>query len=203
MWLLTSMIIVWGITPGPVTITTVQTARKHGRRAGIAVACGATLVAALVTLAALLVESLGIREVIATSRLSVVEQLGASGIVLMGLLAGYKAFWPAGQKNQAPIRETKAGRGFMQGMMIGATYLPQALIFFTMIVPQTVGIRAATSAILFLGGLRVCMNLGFHSAIAILATRAQGWLRNNRFEKWLELSASVLMVGIGANVLFG
>jgi threonine/homoserine/homoserine lactone efflux protein len=201
MWLLTSIIIVWGVSPGPVTIMTVQNARKHGRRSGIAVACGATLVAALVTLAALFIENLGFREAIASNRLYFVEQAGASGIVLMGLLAGYKTLWPVCQKNQITVRETGARRGFLQGMMIGATYLPQALVFFTMIVPETIGAGSATNAILFLGGLRVCLNLAYHSLIAMAATKAQGWLKNNRFEKWLELAASILMVGIGANVL--
>jgi threonine/homoserine/homoserine lactone efflux protein len=201
MWLLTSMIVIWGVSPGPVTIMTVQNARKHGRRSGIAVACGATLMAALVTIAALLIESLGFREAVASSRFYFVEQAGASGIVLMGLLAGCKTLWPAGHKNRATIRETGARRGFLQGMMIGATYLPQALVFFTMIVPETIGAGSATNAILFLGGLRVCLNLAYHSLIAMAATKAQGWLKNNRFEKWLELAASILMVGIGANVL--
>jgi len=203
MQLLTSMIILWGISPGPVTVATLLNARKHGRMAGVAVASGATLIAALVTVAALFIEGLGFREAIESSRLSIFEQLGASGIVLMGLLAGYRTLWPTVRTHQTTNQYTNTNRGFLQGVMISATYIPQALVFFTIIVPQTVKVESATTAILFLGGLRVCLNLFYHSLIAIIATRADRWMSNNRFEKWLELSAATLMVGIGTNALVG
>ena len=117
MWLLASIIVIWGISPGPISIVTLQNARKHGRMTGIAVAAGAALTTALVTVAALFIENQGLREGIMSSKLCLVEQLGASGIVLMGLLAGYKTFWPARQNDRTPVRETRAKRGFMQGIM--------------------------------------------------------------------------------------
>ncbi len=201
MWLLTTFIIIWSLSPGPVAVMTLHEARKHGRVAGFAVVGGATLMTVLMNLAALLIHVIGLRATLHSSGFLLVEHVGGFGIVVMGLWAGYKSLLP--RPTEGPTGQTHSDNkfGFLQGMMVMATYIPQTLIYYNMIVPQSIKPAMVTTAILGLSALEVGLILVWHSLIAIVATQAQGWLRNTRFEKGLSLATACLLVGLGMRIL--
>ena len=91
--------------------------------------------------------------------------------------------------------------GFVQGMMVMATYIPQALIYYNIIVPQTIEPELIITAIIALGTLKVVLIFGWHSAIAFLASRVQSQVGNNRFGKAFEIATASLIVGLGINIL--
>ncbi len=82
-----------------------------------------------------------------------------------------------------------------------ATYIPQALIYYNIIVPQTIEPELIITAIIALGTLKVVLIFGWHSAIAFLASRVQSQVGNNRFGKAFEIATASLIVGLGINIL--
>lgn len=200
MWLLITFIAIWALSPGPVAVMTLHETRKNGLMAGVAVSGGATLTASLMVLFGLLIHIAGFSAILDSDGMFVIERVGAFGIIFMGMYAGYKSLWTNGQEQtDNTIQPNKLG--FVQGMMVMATYIPQALIFYNMIVPQTVGTDAVVSTIVALGTLKVVLMFGWHSGIAFIAAHAQNWVDSNRFGKVLELSTACLIMLLGFNIL--
>lgn len=199
MWILISFITIWALSPGPVAVMTLHTARKNGLMAGVAVSGGATVTASLMVIMALLLHLAGFSAFLESDNILLIEHIGAMGIILMGLYAGYKSLWVNDTENIDIQSTTKFG--FIQGMMVMATYIPQALIYYNLIVPQTVESEAIVPSIILLGVLKVAMIFGWHSGIAFVATRAQNWAGNNRFGKILEVATAGLLMVLGFNIL--
>lgn len=201
MFLLISFITIWALSPGPVTVLTVQQARKSGRHAGVAVSSGASVTAALMVVAALLVHNAGFSALLQGDELSFIEQLGALGIIMMGLYAAYQCMFSSREAPES-VGSGKGAGGFMRGMMMMATYIPQALIFYNVIVPQTVTQSDAVPAILALGVLKVALIWVWHTGIAIVVTRKRIMRGGTRFARLLDFAAACLIIGMGVNILF-
>lgn len=201
MLLLITFITIWALSPGPVAVMTLHETRKHGLMAGIAVSGGATLTAVLMVFAGVLVHSVGFSAILDSDGMIVIERIGAFGIILMGMYAGYKSLWSNDKEIATTDLQSRNKAGFAQGMMVMATYIPQALVFYNMIVPQTVEPDAIITAIIALGSLKVVLIFGWHSAIAFVTTRAQDWVGTNRFGKAFEISTACLIMGLGINML--
>ncbi|GAB5491982.1 MAG: hypothetical protein Phog2KO_21970 [Phototrophicaceae bacterium] len=203
MWLLITFITVWALSPGPVAVMTLHEARKNGFSAGLAFVCGATLMSALMVLAGLLIHTIGFSEILDSDGMLIIERVGAVGIISMGLYSGYKSLQATTKSTEKDEIEVSANNRirFVQGMMIFATYIPQALLYYNMIVPQSVEPEAVVGAIIMLGSLKVLMIFGWHAGIAFIATRTQNWTSNNRFGKVLEVSTAGLIMLLGINIL--
>lgn len=201
MWLLISFIAIWALSPGPVAVITLHETRKHGLMAGVAVSGGATLTAMFMVIGALFIHAIGFSAILDSHGMIIIEQIGAFGIILMGIYAGYKSLWTTADETVRSNTNSTNKLGFVQGMMVMATYIPQALIYYTMIVPQTVEPDAIMPTIIALGTLKVVLIFGWHSAIAFIATHAQNWVGSNRFGKFFEISTACLIMGLGINIL--
>lgn len=201
MWLLVTFITLWAISPGPVCILTIQESRKQGARAGVAISAGAAVTATLMVVAALLIHLSGLTSVLDPSNMSIIEIIGAVGIILMGLYAGYKCLLAREQKSEASDVNTKNRASFFQGMAMMVTSIPHALLFYNVIMPQTVELADMTSTILALGSLKVLLIFGFHAIVALVAGYAQNWFSNNRFRTTLDFSLATLLVVMGVNIL--
>lgn len=206
MWLLISFIIIWTLSPGPVALMTFHRARKQGLLAGVAVAGGATATTLLLVLMALFLQCVGFSANFAAERMLLVERGGALGIILMGMYAGYKSLLfhsddtATGKISSGKeLPGTKAG--FVQGMMVTVAHAPQALLFYNVLVAQTVEPQAIPLAIIILGSLKITLVLGWHAAIAFCATRTLVWNGNKRFGKFFEVTAAGLIVVLGINIL--
>ncbi len=200
MWLLITFITIWAIFPGPVVIMTVHETRKRGAMAGVLVAAGASLTAVFMVIAALLIHSTGYTEIADSALMVFVERAGAVGIILLGLYTGYRCLSNA-HTDKVAVTHKPTKAGFVQGMGVMATGTPEALLFYTVIVPQTVAETALISSLVALGALKVIMIFGFHAVVALMAARSTAAVRNVRFKKVLEFGMSLLLVLMGANVL--
>jgi threonine/homoserine/homoserine lactone efflux protein len=200
MFLLISFITIWALSPGPVAVLTIQRARKNGRRAGVAVSSGASVTAVMMVVAALLVHNAGFSALLQGNELSFIEQLGALGIIMMGIYAAYQCLFNS-QEGPKTVGAKKGAGGFVRGMMMMATYIPQALIFYNVIVPQTVAQRETIPAILALGALKVALIWVWHTGIAVVVTRRRTWVGGTRFGRLLDFAAACLIIGMGVNIL--
>ena len=203
MWLLITFITVWALSPGPVAVMTLHESRKLGLMAGVAVSAGASLTSLLMMLMGLLVHLIGFTAILDSSGMVIIERVGAIGIIGMGIYASYKSIWAMHTETNSPDNNPPFAnkKGFVQGMMVMATYIPQALIYYNMIIPQTVESHTILSAILMLGVLKVALIFGWHSGIAYIATRSIRWGGNNRFGKVFEMATAGLMMLLGINIL--
>ena len=129
MWLLITFITLWAIAPGPVFVLTINEARKYGSKAGIAISVGATATSVLMVIAALAIQTTGFLRFLESSRILFIEQIGAIGIILMGVLAGYKCLTCSDAMPTDGQVKSRSQIGFLQGMCMMATNIPQALIF--------------------------------------------------------------------------
>lgn len=93
MGLLITFITIWALSPGPVAVMTLHETRKHGFMAGVAVSGGAAMTSTLMVIAALLLHLTGFSSILELDEMIVIEQIGALGIIFMGIYAGYKSLW--------------------------------------------------------------------------------------------------------------
>jgi threonine/homoserine/homoserine lactone efflux protein len=201
MLLLITFITIWALSPGPVLVMTLHETRKRGSRAGIAVASGATVTAAVMVLSAIFIHLAGFSALLAAAELGIIEQIGAVGIILMGVYAGIKSLSAGRAEPSGTLPQAGSKAGFFQGMLMMATYFPQALVFYNMIVPKSVELSAIITTIILLGVLKVILIFAWHSGIAIIVTRVQSRMRGQRLGKLFELSSACLIIGLGVNIL--
>ncbi|MEM8858643.1 MAG: LysE family transporter [Chloroflexota bacterium] len=202
MWLLVTYITILSFAPGPVFIKTVQEARNRGIKAGISIASGASIAAILIILAGLIIHSMGFSEILDSSGMLILEQIGAVGIILMGLYAGYQCLAASFSEAEEHSEAAPAGTGLIQGMGMMVPTIPHGLLFYNVIIPQTVELEAVTSTIIGLGVLEVAMLFGFHAIVASVAGRSHSFVRNPRFKKVFDFSLATLLVIMGINILF-
>ena len=202
MYVLLTFIIVWAISPGPVLVMTLQDVRKYGVKSGVALASGATVTSILMVVAALLVQQTRFTAILESQGLTWVEQIGAIAIISLGLLAGYRAVFGSGTQESSALNHRGSRTGFIKGLTLMATYIPQSLLFYNVIVPQTVTPEAVVSTIAMLGALKVVLIFAWHAGAASLVGRAQRLLDSPRFGKVFELAAAGLIMMMGLNILF-
>lgn len=202
MWLIVIYIAVWTVSPGPVCVKTIQEVRNNGTKAGVTIATGATITAVLMVLAGLIIYSLGFSAILDSSGVTMIEQIGAAAVILMGLYAALKCFVATSVQSDELAVESSKRAGLLQGMGVMATGIPQALLVYVVMIPQTVEQSAATTTILVLGALNVAMVFCFYSLVAAITGRSQRLVRNNRFKKVFDFSLATMLVGMGVNILF-
>ncbi|MGB7338910.1 MAG: LysE family transporter [Phototrophicaceae bacterium] len=203
MLLLITFITIWALSPGPIAVMTLHESRKNGFMAGMAFVSGATVTSALMVLAGLLIHTIGFSAILDSEGMVIIERVGAIGIILMGVYSAYKSLQVTNKSIETEDVQVSANNRirFVQGMVIFATYIPQALLYYNMIVPQSVEPEAVVTSIILLGSLKVLMIFGWHAAIAFMATKTQNWTSNNRFGKVLEVSTAGLIMLLGINIL--
>ncbi len=201
MWLLITYIIILSIAPGPVFIKTVQEARRNGANAGMLVALGASIMAIVIVLAAMAIHSLGFSAVLDSSSMSIIEQIGAVGIILIGAYAGYKCLTASFEEADAPENAAGTKTRLLQGMGMMVPTIPHGLLFYNVILPQTVGIDALPSLMIWIGALEVAMLFGYHALVAFIADRSNKMVRNTRYKKVFDFSLAALLIGMGVNIL--
>jgi len=201
MWLLVTFIVIWALSPGPVAVMTLHESRKNGLFSGIAVTSGATLTSLLMVIGGILLYTAGFSTILASDNMILIERLGAIGIIIMGIYAAYKSLRVKEAETSPTSLNQSTKAGFVQGMLVMATYIPQALIFYNLIVPQTVEPSSIIAAMIALGTLKVTLIFGWHSGIAYMATRTQGLIGKNRLSSILEVSTACLIIVLGVNML--
>ncbi|MCB0013059.1 MAG: LysE family transporter [Anaerolineales bacterium] len=200
MVLLLTFIAVWTLSPGPVFIMTLQQTRRHGAPTGVAIAGGAAITSTLMVLFALAIHATGFTAILESDGMMLVERVGAAVIIWLGFHAGWRTL--RHQESQAASATVRPGNrtGLLQGASLMATYIPQALLFYNVIVPQTVGLDSLVPTIIALGTLKISLIFGWHAGAALLAARLHNLVNNRHFSKVLELVAAGLIMAIGVNI---
>ncbi|MEL7434344.1 MAG: LysE family transporter, partial [Chloroflexota bacterium] len=139
MWLLITFITIWALSPGPVAVMTLHEARKKGTMAGVAVSAGATVTSALMVMMGLVVHLVGFSSILESDSTIIIERIGALSIIAMGMYAGYKSILSTFEQENSDVADVQpiGNFGFVQGMMVMATYIPQALVYYNLLIPQT------------------------------------------------------------------
>ncbi|MEM8858857.1 MAG: LysE family transporter [Chloroflexota bacterium] len=202
MLLIVIYITVWTVSPGPVCIKTIQEVRNNGTKAGVTIAIGATITAVLMVLAGLVIYRLGLSAVLDSSGVTMIEQIGAVAVILMGLYAAFKCLVSTSAQSDDSAAESSNRAGLLQGMGVMATGIPQALLVYVVMIPQSVELSAVTTTILVLGSLNVAMVFFFYSLVATITGRSQQMVRSNRFKSVFDFSLAAMLVGMGASILF-
>lgn len=192
---------VWTLAPGPVAALTLDRARRFGRSAGVAVALGATLSTALILAAVVAAYLFGFSLLLDDSTSQAVEQFGASFIVLYGLFLGGKAVRRVLHSEQSSTPLSVQHLSFLQGMMIVTASVPQSILFYVMLVPQTVAPDALLPTIICLGSIKVGLVLVGHVAVAVIATRVQHWFESPFLSRGLDVAMASLLVLFGVSIL--
>ena len=122
-------IAIWALSPGPVAVLTLHESRKNGLMAGVAVSGGATVTATLMVIMAVGLHTSGFSTIIEsdTRFMTMIEKIGAFGIILMGLYAGYRSLWTNNGKITTSDNNPDTKLGFLQGMLVMATYIPPGI----------------------------------------------------------------------------
>lgn len=201
MLLLITFILVWALSPGPVLIMTISETRKHGSWAGIAVAAGATVTSLLMVIAALCIHSTRFTEILNSGGVQIIERIGALMIIWFGVAAAYKSLWHTSVLSNSTDTNQYSRTGFVQGMLMMATYIPQALIFYNMIIPQTVGPTSTIMTILVVGSLKVILIFAWHAGAAVITTSTRKLLNSTRLEQGFGIASACLIMWMGVNIL--
>lgn len=201
MYLLVLFLIIWTLSPGPVAALTLDRSKRHGQSAGIAVAVGATLSTALLLGAVIMTHLRGFDILLNEDTSSTVEGLGALLIVVMGLAVGYKALISTQGEEPTKSDFNPARRSFFHGMMMITASIPQSIIFYILLVPQSVPAAQVTAALISLGTLKILLMLVWHSALSMMVHRVHEWLDRPSLSRNLDFATASFLVLFGINIL--
>lgn len=200
-WIPLTYLVLSTLVPGPVTILTVHNSVRYGRSAGRAVAMGAMVTSALFVAVALLftqTENWGPQ----LHTTAFYQQGGAFFALVLGLAGGYKVLFTSPSAEAATGESRRTLGGFFAGMGLMAPYFPQALLFYTVIVPAHELSTGLAGSILLLGTFKVALTFCWYVSLAHGASAIQAWYFNPQMRRAVELSAASLMLLIGLTLFF-
>ncbi len=176
-------LIVSTLSPGPVTVVTAHNTARYGRSTGIAVALGGAATMALFAIAAAMLTAGSHMIQVPVDTANTTQQAGALFILAMGLMTGYHSLVGNHQKNQTTTQTNVNAKSFFSGLALMFPYFPQAILFYTIILPQYVAADNLVNIILLMGLLKVLLTVGWYTAVAYLAQPLQNWLFNPRLQR--------------------
>ena len=199
-WVSLTYLLLSTLTPGPVTIMTIRTTALYGRRAGLAVALGGAATAALFVAVSLTM-----------TRFDVVgqplhagnyyQQGGALFFLMLGLISGYKVLASRQVSHSTGAKPDRLLASFFTGMGLMAPYLPQAVLFYTVILPQHTLTGELASDILLVGTLKIGLTIGWYSLLAQAAQSIQTWFFHQHTQRVVESVAACLLLVISITML--
>ena len=200
-------LIIWVVAPGPIAFLTLNRARSQGMAAGIAIAVGAAITTGLIFGTVILVELLHVPiEQFSTSR--VPQIFGALLIILLGVHAAYKAFLSPVNCSDVPLVKSKRcgennqlRHNIVQGMLIALSGVPQSIIFYIILIPQTVAVDQIQSVTVAFGFTKMAFTLCWYSGVAGMVAYAQNWLSSPKIGRRFDFATAFCMVGFGINIL--
>jgi len=185
------------LTPGPDMLYVAARGAAEGRGAGIVSALGIA-VGCLVHLAALALGFAALLETVPVAY-EVVRVAGAAYLVWLGIRAIVR---PAPLVPAQVAGSARLGAVFRQGVVTNVLN-PKVALFFLAFLPQFVDPArgGAVAQIVALGLLFNSSGTLVNLAVAVLASRATGWLRSReRGARWLQRLTGALFVGLGVRL---
>jgi threonine/homoserine/homoserine lactone efflux protein len=188
--------------PGPSVVFTIGRALTYGRTVALTTVLGNSLG----LLAALVLVSLGLGQLVATSDVvyEVVKLAGAAYLVVLGIQALHHrhGIEVHGERGRAPIGASLALR---QGFLVGFTN-PKGYVMFVTLLPQFLvrGQGNDTLQMLVLGTVAFVIGLCSDSVWALLASQLRRWFNASpRRGRRVGTVGGVSMIGLGVAVAVG
>jgi threonine/homoserine/homoserine lactone efflux protein len=184
-------------TPGPDMLYVAARSTSEGRVAGLASAIG-IFVGCLFHIAAM---AFGLSALLlrVPSAYDTVRFLGAGYLVFLGVRA---LFWPPNFVSSLHVQAASRMVVFLQGIWTNLLN-PKVALFFLAFLPQFLepGRGPIAVQIVVLGMLFNTTGLIVNGGVALLASRATGWLRQRpETGRWLQRFTGALLVGLGVRM---
>lgn len=191
-------LIVSTLSPGPVTVLTVHNTIRQGRLAGMSVGWGgAVTTAVFAAVAVALTFNTSTLNVSTHNIANVWQQGGAIIIMVMGLLTGYRSLFSQQETPNKTLPSSQIVKSFFTGIVLMVSYFPQAILFYTVILPHYTLPAYLSHAVLQMGLFKVVITIGWYAALALAAKSIQNWLLATHIQQFMEFGLAFLLVGIG------
>lgn len=188
------------VSPGPVTVLTIKNTTQYGRPAGTAVALGGALTTAIFVVIAIMLTAGNLVNV-PLSTATFYQQGGAIFILVMGLITGYKSLFAKANTNKKASSTNQIAKSFFTGMGLMTPYFPQAILFYTVILPHHTQTIELSSGILLMGLLKIVLTVGWYSVLSKGAKSIQTWFFNPRIQRFVEFGVACMLIGISVTLL--
>ena len=193
-------LIIWIVAPGPITVLMIDRTRSQGVVAGLTIAAGVTATTSLILLFVVIVHQLNL-SIVQLSTSPVPRMISASLIIVLGIHAGFKALKSNKQNENDQPTPGKRRNNFAQGMFIAVSGIPQSVMFYLILIPQSTNPSQVRSIIAAFGISHIALTFIWYAAIACAVTYVQRWLQNPTISRRFDFATAALMVGVGVNIL--
>ena len=188
------------LSPGPVTVLTIQNTARHGRFAGTAVALGgATTTAVFVLMSLLLIGTQWVKIPVHTA--DSYQQGGAIIILVMGLLTAYKSLFAKTKDKEHKSLTNQTVKSYLTGMGLMTPYFPQAILFYTVILHHHTDAANLNNMILLMGLIKVGLTIGWYTFLTVVAKSMQNWFFHPRNQRLVEFATACCLIGISLTML--
>ena len=188
------------LAPGPVTVLTIRNTTQHGRFAGAAVALGgATTNTVFAFISILLTGTQWIDVPIHTA--DSYQQGGAIIILVMGLFTAYKSLFAKPKTEEKTLLTNQFVKSYLTGMGLMTPYFPQAILFYTVILPHHIEVANLNHMILIMGLTKVGLTIGWYSFLAVVAQSIQNRVFHPRNQRFVEFATACCLIGISLTML--
>ncbi len=200
MSVLIAFLIIWIAAPGPITMLVIGRTRSQGIRAGIAVTSGVTATKSLILFFIVIVHQLNLSIVeLSTSR--VPKMISAGLIIVLGMHAGYKALKATSDGEHSQPVVSSSRNNIVQGMLVAVSGVPQAVVFYLILIPQTAAVGQLRNTVAAFGLTQLALTFLWYAAIACAISFVERWLQNPSVSRRFDFATAALMVGVGVNIL--
>ena len=191
-------LIVSTLSPGPVTVLTVHNTIRHGRLAGMSVGWGGAVTTAVFAAVAIaLTGNINALNVSTPNIANFWQQGGAIIITVMGVLTGYRSLFSQHETPNKMLPSNQIVKSFFTGIVLMVSYFPQAILFYTVILPQYAEPTYLSHAVFLMGLFKVVITIGWYAALALAAKSIQKRLLATQIQQFVEFGLAFLLVGVG------
>src|SRR5262249_141484 len=187
------------VTPGPDSLLVLRNTLRGGRRDGLGTACGA----AAGSLGWGVASVAGLTAIIAASAqlYRAVQLAGACYLLLLGIQGWRAAHRPTlNEDGQIATPGYRPGHGFAAGLLSDLLN-PKVGLFFLAVLPQFIPRHAlVTWYALAYASVDAVIALGWLTAVAWLASRANHWIRRPGVRRALDRTVGAVLIGLGIEV---
>ena len=129
------------------------------------------------------------------------EQLGGVGILMMGLVAGYRSIIQSSADSSSAKPANSSKIAMLEGATIIIVHLPQTLLFYLAVAPQHIAPSSLNMSLIMLGGFQVLLFFTWYVVLAHFAGQAQRWFLDASVQRWMGLVTACFLIGFGVQSL--
>jgi len=191
-------------TPGPDIFLLIRNTLRDGVRTGFITMAGIFTGVAIISL--MMISGVGLIVSQSEFGLMVLQIAGGGYLLYLGLGSAWQAIRLSrslpNSTQQPEVVKTKTNP-YLTGLFTNLTN-PKVLVFFVAFFPQFLGnAESATWQLVFLTLVFVFFAAGFEIVIVIAAGKMRDILSSKKFQLGMEISVSVVFIGLALSLLIG